>query len=98
MSPDGNQNQTSSEPSKKVRLWCWGCGHWTEVGSEGPKHIFVGHLVPENPEAREPAKPSASFMYRHLSKCKWPVMAIYEDNPKWGEFKEEDREYEDTDR
>jgi hypothetical protein len=95
MSPNEPQNQQSSEPPKKVRLWCWACGHWADVGREGPKYIFVGHLLPEDPEARDAAKPSASFMYRHLSKCKRPVMAIYEDNPKWTEFRDEYREYED---
>jgi hypothetical protein len=97
MCPDEPHSQKCGELSKKVRLWCRGCGRWTEVGREGPKHIFVGHLLLEDPDAREAAEPSAGFMYRHLSKCKRPVIAIYEENPKWAEFKEEDREYEDSD-
>jgi len=96
MTPEEPHKQESSKPSKKARLWCRGCGHWTEVGREGPKHIFVGHLLPEDPEASEAAKPSASFMYRHLSQCKRPVWMIYEDNRKWAELEETNREYEDS--
>lgn len=95
MSPEQPEETKGEARAKKVRLLCWGCNRWTEVAADGPKHVFVGHLLPDSPGARVAGEASAGFMYRHLSRCKRPVVAIYESDPRWPTLEETNREDDD---
>jgi hypothetical protein len=91
--------QLRMEPPTQVRMVCSVCAHWVQVSNAGLVFSFISGLNRDSPEGKEASKAAATaspFMRRHLSKCRGPIKGIQEDDPRWSQLAEINREDENA--
>jgi hypothetical protein len=72
---------------------CSVCGRWVEVKDVNPLFAFVSGL---DPDSEREANERVAFVRRHLSRCGGTIEGIQEDNPRWAELDEDNREAENA--
>jgi len=91
--------QLLEEPATRVRMVCAVCGHWVQVSNAGLVYSFMSGLDMQLEEGQEGIKAAAiasPFVKRHLSQCGGIIEGVQEDDPRWGELDETNREDENA--
>jgi hypothetical protein len=91
--------QLPEEPPTQVRMVCAVCGRWVQVSNAGLIYSFMSGLDMDSEEAQEAVKTTATaspFVRRHLSQCGGMIEGVQEDDPRWAELDEDNREDENA--
>ena len=97
--PSFTHPQLPEEPPTSVRMVCSVCAHWVQVSNAGLILSFASGLDLDTQEGQWASKAAATaqpFVRRHVSRCGGTIEGVQEDDHRWSELDENNREDENA--